>query len=97
MCICVGVYVCNAMTPIPRPGMLATVRNRRGTVTSVAPFDGESGRVHLVHLDYQDGGSPHRRAAPVGTRFRSTKPKRSFAICSCEPVSVKGCEENGSG
>ncbi|MXW18910.1 MAG: DEAD/DEAH box helicase [Gemmatimonadetes bacterium] len=46
------------MTRIPRPGMLATVRNRRGTVTSVAPFDGENGRVHLVHLEYQDGGSP---------------------------------------
>ena len=45
-------------TPIPRPGMLATVRNRRGTVTAVDPFDGESGRLHLVHLDYQDGGSP---------------------------------------
>ena len=43
---------------IPRPGMLATVRNRRGTVTAVDPFDGESGRLHLVHLDYQDGGSP---------------------------------------
>ena len=45
-------------TPIPRPGMLATVRNRRGTVTAVDPFDGETGRLHLVHLDYQDGGSP---------------------------------------
>ena len=43
---------------IPRPGMLATVRNRRGTVTAVDPFDGETGRLHLVHLDYQDGGSP---------------------------------------
>ena len=45
-------------TPIPRPGMLATVRTRRGTVTAVDPFDGETGRLHLVHLDYQDGGSP---------------------------------------
>ena len=43
---------------IPRPGMLATVRNRRGTVTAVDPFDGQGGRLHLVHLDYQDGGSP---------------------------------------
>ena len=43
---------------IPRPGMLATVRNRRGTVTAVNAFDGETGRLHLVHLDYQDGGSP---------------------------------------
>lgn len=47
-----------ASTPIPRPGMLATVRNRRGTVTAVDPFDGETGRLHLVHLDYQDGASP---------------------------------------
>ena len=45
-------------TAIPRPGMLAAVRNRRGTVTAVDPFDGELGRLHLVRLDYQDGGSP---------------------------------------
>ncbi len=43
---------------VPRPGMLATVRNRRGTVGSVHSFDGEKGRVHLVHVEYQDGGSP---------------------------------------
>ena len=43
---------------IPRPGMLATVRNRRGTVAAVDPFDGEAGRVHLVHIEYQDHGSP---------------------------------------
>ena len=43
---------------IPRPGMLAAVRKRRGTVTSVSPFDGETGRLHLVHLEYRDGGSP---------------------------------------
>lgn len=45
-------------TSIPQPGMLATVRNRRGTVTAVEPFDGENGRLHLVYLDYQDGESP---------------------------------------
>ena len=43
---------------IPRPGMLATVRNRRGTVAAVDPFDGETGRLHLVHIEYQDHGSP---------------------------------------
>ena len=43
---------------IPRPGMLATVRKRRGIVTAVDPFDGETGRLHLVHLEYQDGRSP---------------------------------------
>jgi len=36
-------------TSIPRAGMFATVRNRRGIVSAVEPFDGESGRLHLVH------------------------------------------------
>ena len=38
--------------------MLATVRNRRGVVAAVEPFDGESGRLHLVHLEYQDNRAP---------------------------------------
>ena len=38
--------------------MLATVRNRRGVVAAVDPFDGESRRLHLVHLKYQDNGAP---------------------------------------
>ena len=43
---------------IPRPGMLATVRNRRGVIAAVNPFDGESGRLHLVHVEYKDDLSP---------------------------------------
>ena len=43
---------------VPRAGMLATVRNRRGVVAAVEPFDGESGRLHLVHLEYQDNRAP---------------------------------------
>ena len=38
--------------------MLATVRNRRGVVAAVEPFDGETGRLHLVHLEYQDNRTP---------------------------------------
>ena len=38
--------------------MLATVRNRRGIVASVDPFDGDSGRIHLVHIEYNDHGTP---------------------------------------
>ena len=38
--------------------MLATVRNRRGVVAAVEPFDGENGRLHLVHLEYKDWRSP---------------------------------------
>ena len=46
------------VTANPRPGMLVVVRNRRGTVAAVDPFDGETGRLHLVHVEYQDHGSP---------------------------------------
>ena len=38
--------------------MLASVRNRRGVVSAVEPFDGPSGRLHLVHLEYTDGRPP---------------------------------------
>ena len=43
---------------VPRAGMLATVRNRRGVVAAVEPFDGETGRLHLVHLEYKDDNAP---------------------------------------
>ena len=43
---------------IPRVGMFATVRNRRGVVSAVEPFDGQTGRLHLVHLDYKDDQYP---------------------------------------
>jgi hypothetical protein len=38
--------------------MFATVRNRRAVVAAVEPFDGESGRLHLVHLEYKDDQYP---------------------------------------
>ena len=43
---------------VPRAGMLATVRNRRGVVAAVEPFDRETGRLHLVHLEYTDDHAP---------------------------------------
>lgn len=43
---------------IPRVGMFATVRNRRGIVSAVEPFDGDGGRLHLVHLEYKDDQLP---------------------------------------
>jgi SNF2-related domain/Helicase conserved C-terminal domain len=43
----------------PRIGMLATVRNRRGVVTSVTAHDGgPDGRLHLVTIEYVDGDVP---------------------------------------
>ena len=38
--------------------MIATVRNRVGVVAAVEPFDGETGRLHLVHLEYKDDYTP---------------------------------------
>ncbi len=43
---------------IPRPGMLATVRNRRGVIAAVEPYDGDAGRQHLVHVEYKDDQLP---------------------------------------
>ena len=47
-------------SPMPRVGMLATIRNRRGIVSTVEPFDGKTeGRLHLVSVEYIDAdGSP---------------------------------------
>ncbi|MBI2203607.1 MAG: hypothetical protein HYU41_07150 [Candidatus Rokubacteria bacterium] len=43
---------------VPRVGMFATVRNRRGIVSAVEPYDGQDGRLHLVHLEYKDDQLP---------------------------------------
>jgi hypothetical protein len=44
----------------PRLGMIATVRNRRGVVASVEPYDSPTeGRLHLVRVEYTDhDGAP---------------------------------------
>lgn len=43
--------------------MLARVRNRRGIVASVEPYDSphgdDAGRLHLVQVEYKDHDSPH--------------------------------------
>lgn len=41
-------------SPIPRVGMLATVRNRRALIASVEPFNGGPKRLNLVTLEYTD-------------------------------------------
>ena len=49
------------MTPAtgnPRVGAVATVRNRRGLIAGVEPVDGESGRLHLVQVEYKDDQLP---------------------------------------
>ena len=38
--------------------MLAIVRKRRGVISEVREFDGETGRLHLVRLDYKDDHRP---------------------------------------
>lgn len=44
---------------IPRFGLLATVRNRRGLVASVDPFEGgPEGTLHLVSIEYIDPDGP---------------------------------------
>ena len=38
--------------------MFALVRNRRGVIAAVQPFDGPDGRLHLVHVEYKDDQHP---------------------------------------
>ena len=45
-------------TQIPRIGMVATIRNRRGIVSGVRPHDGMDGRLHLIDVEYNDGDQP---------------------------------------
>lgn len=46
----------------PQVGMVATVRNRRGILTSVNPFDGPDGRLHHVEVEFNDGEQPREEA-----------------------------------
>lgn len=48
----------SASTDLPRTGIVANVRNRRGVIAGVEPFDGEHGRLHLVHIEYKDDQLP---------------------------------------
>lgn len=45
-------------TQVPRPGMLATIRNRRGLIAAVDHFDSPEGRLHLVRIEYTDADGP---------------------------------------
>ena len=58
---------------VPRVGMIATVRNRRGVVAAVEPFDGDSGRLHLVHVEYKDLHEP-----PAERLLWEIEPERSL-------------------
>ena len=52
---------CNAPPhpTVPRDGMFAIVRNRRGVITAVEPSDdARHGRLHLVHVEYKDDQLP---------------------------------------
>ncbi len=43
---------------LPRPGMFATVRNRRGVITAVDAKQSDHGVYHLVEMDYKDDQYP---------------------------------------
>ena len=49
----------NSSQTVPRVGMFATVRNRRGVISGVDPFDGHDGRLHLVQIQYKDDQLPY--------------------------------------
>lgn len=52
----------SGLETLPRVGMLAIIRKRRGVVSEVRPFDGKDGRYHLVQIDYKDDSRPQQEA-----------------------------------
>lgn len=73
---------------IPRVGMFATVRNRRGVVSAVEPFDGDSGRLHLVHLEYKDDQLPHEEQLlwELEPRSRLLEPVALPNVAASDPM-----------
>jgi SNF2 family DNA or RNA helicase len=68
--------------------MFATVRNRRGVTTGIEPFDGPSGRLHLVHIEYKDDQFPREERLiwelePAG---RLLEPTALPAVASGDPM-----------
>lgn len=72
---------------VPRIGMFATVRNRRGVVSAVEPFDGGSGRLHLVHLEYKDDQFPleEQLVWEIEPHSRLLEPT-ALPSCSADPM-----------
>lgn len=73
---------------IPRIGMVATVRNRRGVVSSVAPFDTPEGVLHLVDVEFHDSEAPLQESLlwerEVGTRL--LEPTAAPDVAADEPM-----------
>lgn len=61
--------------------MVATVRNRRGLIAGVEPFDGDSGPLHLVQVEYKDDQIP-----PEEKLIWELEPRRSLLEPTALPV-----------
>ena len=74
--------------------MLATVRNRRGVVSAVEPFDGDDGRVHLVHIEYKDDQLPveERLLWELEPRGRLLEPTALPEISTTDAMPPADCD-----
>lgn len=73
---------------VPRIGMFATVRNRRGITTGIEPFDGPTGRLHLVNVEYKDDQYPReeRLIWELEPEGRLLEPTALPDVISSEPM-----------
>lgn len=79
------------LVQVPRVGMFATVRNRRGLVTGIEPFDGPDGRLHLVHVEYKDDLFPRdeRLIWELEPAGRLLEPTALPKVSSSDPMPVE--------
>ncbi len=73
--------------------MFATVRNRRGVIAGVDPYDHE-GRLHLVHLEYKDDQWPQSESL-IGEREYREAGGRPTGAALDEPTALPNVNASG--
>ena len=77
---------------IPKVGMLAIIRRRRGVINEVRKFDGESGRFHIVTVDYKDEIRPASEELIWELELsKELLEPNVLPQTSDNPMSVEGC------
>lgn len=87
---------------VPRVGQFTTVRNRRGIVVAVEPFEGPSGRIYLLQIDFKDDQLPVEEQLlwelePRARLLEPTELPRASLRTRCRPMTSMPCSGRRAG